>query len=197
MQEIVPTVEDSSEYVLYAMDETLVRVESDNRRTWSPVGVSPVLESNGSHKGVNIIGATEITKNYDTLADVYPADHSITSKEIQQFLEELLERNPNKKVYVLLDNAGCHNSSAIQNFWNEHKEHLILINTPRYSPELNPQENIWNKLKTAIFQPSARASIYELFDDIAFIYDDLNVKKDLIKSMVNPRNYYFNIQKSP
>lgn len=70
MIDLTLTVENDSNSVLYVMDETALRTESDIRRTWSPVGVFPILESNGSHQGVNIIGATEITKNFDIVADV-------------------------------------------------------------------------------------------------------------------------------
>lgn len=190
MSALLPTVESSSDYVLYAMDETLLRAESDNRRTWSPVGLSPVLEHNGSHKGVNIIGATELTKNFDTIIDVYAAQHSIKSIEIQAFIENLLDRNTGKKVFLILDNARSHNCKMIQDFANTHKENLFLINTPPYSPELNPQENIWNRLKTCIFSTSARNSIDDLFDDVASIYNTFNENKDLIKSIVYAKNYY-------
>ena len=71
MIETTLSVENDSESVLYVMDETALRTESDNRRTWSLVGVSPILESNVSHQGVNIIGATQITKNFDMVADIY------------------------------------------------------------------------------------------------------------------------------
>ena len=49
MIEITLTVENDSDSVLYVMDETALRTEFDNRRTWSPVGVSPILEGNSSH----------------------------------------------------------------------------------------------------------------------------------------------------
>ncbi len=191
MIETTLSVENDSDSVLYVMDETGLRTESDNRRSWSPVGVSPVLESNGSHEGLNIIGATEITKSFDTIADVYSADHSITNIEIESFLEHLLELNPSKKVYVVLDNASTHNNRRIQAFWNTHIDRLVLINTSRYSPELNPQENIWNLLKNKIFSTKARENIEDLFDDVSEIYTNLNNQKDIIKSIVNPRNYYF------
>jgi transposase len=193
MIDLVSTVENDSESVLYVMDETGLRTESDNRRSWSPVGVSPILESNGSHEGVNIIGATEITKNFDTIADIYSAKQSISSAEIQNFMEQLLERNPNKKVYLVLDNARTHNNGKIQGFWETNKERLVLINTPAYSPQLNPQENIWNLLKNKIFNIGARENIEVLFDEIAALYDQFNEDKELIKSIVYARNYYYEL----
>lgn len=191
MIETTQSVENDSNAVLYVMDETGLRTESDNRRSWSPKGLSPILESNGSHAGLNIIGATEITKNYDTISDVYSADHSITNVEIEAFMDHLLELNPNKKVYLVLDNAPTHNNKKIQSYWSKHTEQLVLINTARYSPQLNPQENIWKLLKDKIFSTKARADIDDLYNDVLNLYKHLNEYKDIIKSIVNPRNYYF------
>lgn len=190
MKSLLPTVENSSECVFYAMDETGLRTESDIRRTWSPVGISPNLESNNSHDGLNLIGATEITKNFDTIIDAYSAEKGITSKEVKEFVERLLDINKGKKVYILLDNAKFHVSKTIQAFADEHKENLFLINTPRYSPELNPQENIWNRLKNCVFSTSAYSSIDELFDSIKMVYYHFHEQKDIIKSLVYAKNYY-------
>ena len=191
MIETTFSVENDSDSVLYVMDETALRTESDNRRTWSPVGVSPILESNGSHQGVNIIGATEITKNFDTIADVYDAEHTIKSTEIKEFILNLLERNADKKVYLVLDNAKTHNNQVIQELWKENSDRLVLINTPAYSPQLNPQENIWNLLKNKIFTIGSKSSTDALFEEVNHLYDQFNDDKELISSIVNPRSYYF------
>lgn len=79
----------------------------------------------------------------------------------------------------------------IQAYWSKHTEQLVLINTARYSPQLNPQENIWKLLKDKIFSTKARAAIDDLYNDVLNIYKHLNEYKDIIKSIVNPRNYYF------
>ncbi|OOM11767.1 transposase [Clostridium saccharobutylicum] len=190
MRGLLPIVENSSDCVLYALDETGLRTESDIRRTWSQVGVSPILESNNSHEGLNIIGATEISKNFDTIIDAYSAQHSIKSHEVTVFLKRLLKAHVGKKVYVLLDNARFHTSRLIQDFADAHSEELFLINTPRYSPVLNPQENIWNKLKNCIFSTSAFTSIDELFDSVNSIYIHLNEDFNIVKSLAYAKNYY-------
>lgn len=46
--------------LLYVIDGTALRTQHGIRHSWSPVGESPILESNHSHEGVNIISATEI-----------------------------------------------------------------------------------------------------------------------------------------
>jgi len=60
------------------------------------------------------------------------------------------------------------------------KKNLVLINLPIYSPDLNPQENIWNRLKNCIFSNRARANIEDLFNDIVNIYRKLNQNHQLI-----------------
>ncbi|MGL5766543.1 MAG: IS630 family transposase [Sarcina sp.] len=190
MAQVAHTVESDSDSVLYAMDETALQTESDNRKSWSPIGVSPILESNGSHKGLNLIGATELTKNFDTIIDAYSSDHSITGIEIKDFLQSLLDRNPVKKVVVILDNARTHNNKLIQAFWAENRDRLTLINLPPYSPQLNPQENIWNLLKNKIFCIGARGSIDELFSEVVDLYNHLNEQPFMIKSIAFYKNYY-------
>lgn len=142
MLEILDTLESSSDTVVYALDETKVCIESDNRSSWSPVGVPPVLEKNGSRKGINIIGSTCILSRSHTVNDVYSSNKSITSMEIKSHLEYLLEINSGKKIVVFLDNARIHTSAAMQEFYLEKKDVLKPIFMPKYSPNMNPQENI-------------------------------------------------------
>lgn len=189
MTSLLDTVENASDTAIYAMDESYIRLESQNRRSWSPKGVSPILERNNPHVGVNIVGASKIHGSFETFADIYSSDHSITNKEVCKFFDYLLDINEGKKVYIIMDNAGSHNCAAMQKYLNS-KENLVLINLPPYSPDLNPQENLWNQLKNCIFRNRARANIEELFSDIVGIYDKLNQNNVIEKSVTYARNYY-------
>lgn len=171
------------------MDETSVCIELDNRSSWSPVDAPTVLEKNGSHEGINVIGSTCILNDHHTVNDVYSAKKSITSKEVISHLEHLIEINPLKKVIVFLDNAKIHTSVAIQEFCLGKTDVLELIFLPKYSPTMNPQENIWNYLKAKLFKPSSRSSIEELILDAKEIFDELNSNSDKIHSLAYARNF--------
>ncbi|MBV7271880.1 IS630 family transposase [Clostridium sp. PL3] len=190
MSVLLDTVEDSSDSVIYAMDEAYVQLESQNRRNWSPKGISPILEKNNPHTGVNIIGASKIHGSFETFADIYPFGHSITNVEVRNFFDYILQINEGKKVYMLMDNAGTHTCSKMREYADEHKDNLVIMNLPTYSPNLNPQENLWNLLKNAIFTNRARASVEELFDDICNIYGKLNENTSIERSVTCARNYY-------
>lgn len=190
MKLLLDTVEDSSDSVIYAMDEAYIQLESPNRRSWSVKGVSPILEKNNPHTGVNIIGASKIHGSFETFADIYPFGHNITNAEIRNFFDYLLQVNEGKKVYLLMDNAGTHTCSKMRKYANEHKDNLAIINLPTYSPNLNPQENLWNLLKNSLFTTRARASVKEIFDDICTIYEKLNENILIKRSVTCARNYY-------
>lgn len=190
MQDLLNTVEDSSDHVLYALDETYIRQEPTNYRSWSPVGQPPLLERNGSHAGLNIVGATEIFKNFDTIADVYSHKQSITSYQIQVLLERLIKINKGKKVHVIWDNAASHKSVSMEAFLAIHKKELIMHNLPPYSPDLNPQENVWSVLKERLHHPRARHSEEQLFNDVCLIYDSFNTDANALRSEINARSYY-------
>lgn len=171
-------------------NETKIRVESNNYRSCSPIGQPPVIERNGTRKGVNIIGATEISKNFDSIVNVYSSDQKITSTEIIKFLKELLEHNKNKKVFMIWDNARIHTSKAVEEFTKHREDVLFILNLPPYSLELNPQENVWNKLKSHFYEYKARPSIDEIKDFISDYFSHADSNTLETKSLVNARCYY-------
>lgn len=189
MLEAMNTLESSSDVVVYALDETSIRTESNNRASWSEVGAPPILEKNGSHKGINVVGSTCIFNNHHTVVDIYPSGKSVTSQEIKSHLENLLEINSNKKVVVFLDNAKTHTSTAMQEFYLERKSQLQLMFLPRYSPHMNPQENVWNHLKAKLFRPASRSCILELVSHVKDIFDELNSNTDRIHSLAYGRSF--------
>ena len=122
-------LESSEDKVVYALDETGVGVESENYRCWSEVGVPPILEKNGSHEKVNLIGSTTILNEYHTVIDVYE-NQTINSDKIINHLSYLIELNPNKHVVVYMDNATTHTSKKTQAFCEENKDALTIIYLP-------------------------------------------------------------------
>lgn len=189
MQETLTTLESSSNVVVYALDETSVSVESVNYYSWSPIGHPPILEKNGSHKGIRLVGSTSILNDMHTVVDVYSSQQSITSESIKSHMMHLLEINPNKKVIIVLDNAKTHKSILMENFYLDNKDRLQPIFLPKYSPMMNPQEHIWRHYKALLYRPNARKNIYELTADSKLIFDELNSNKDKLYSLAYAKKY--------
>jgi transposase len=62
------------------------------------------------------------------------------------FLNEMSRRYPENHLVVVLDGAACHRSRSLNI-----PENMTLIPLPPYSPELNPQENVWKEMKAGGF----------------------------------------------
>jgi len=58
------------------------------------------------------------------------------------FLKEVSQRYPNNHIVMVCDGAASHRSNDLCI-----PEEMTLIALPPYSPELNPQENVWKELR--------------------------------------------------
>lgn len=71
-----------------------------------------------------------------------------TAKLIETWLENCLLPNLREGQVVVMDNAPFHNSRRIRELIEEAGCELLFL--PSYSPDLNPIEHWWHKIKTAI-----------------------------------------------
>ena len=65
------------------------------------------------------------------------------SESLIRFLERLIKKNPGKRLWVYLDNPPVHRSKVLKKWLSDHPM-VVLKYLPRYSPNINPQEDWWN-----------------------------------------------------
>jgi transposase len=127
------------------------------RRCWCPKPLRPLVRA-------------MLTQEYtDAYAAVSPLDGRLDSLILphvnghcmQIFIDEIAARYPNERVVMVLDGAGWHRSQAIRL-----PDHLRLLPLPPYSPELNPQEHIWDDLREKYFLNQAFDSLDALEDKL-------------------------------
>jgi transposase len=80
---------------------------------------------------------------------------SFTSDTLVQFLERIVYKT-DQKYTLILDGHPTHKTKKVQEWLKEHSisdEHwntspqIRLYHLPPYSPELNPDEQVWNHVK--------------------------------------------------
>ena len=59
-----------------------------------------------------------------------------------------LLHNQTQPIFLIVDQHSSHRAKAVQEFVASTDGHLELFFLPPYSPELNPDELVWNHLKT-------------------------------------------------
>ncbi len=120
-------------------DEMGVRAGQTAGTSYAPVGERAVVKLTGKRFGANVISA--IGADGTLLFDVFEG----TCDEIvfMDFLDKLLTQIPDRKVFLVLDNAAFHKTRGVR-LWQEDHPRLELFYLPPYAPELNPDEYLNN-----------------------------------------------------
>jgi transposase len=64
----------------------------------------------------------------------------------QMFLDTLAKKYRRQLILLFVDGAGNHQSDDLKV-----PDNVIMHVLPAYSPELNPQENLWDEIREKIF----------------------------------------------
>lgn len=115
----------------------------------------------GSHNGLNIVGATEILRDYKFYYSSHPSKEGMKAHHVGGFLDRLMGREQGKEVYIIWDNSPTHKAIA-EEYERKYRGRLHLLFLPPYSPEFDPQENIWCWLKTYCARNRAYSTVKEL-----------------------------------
>jgi len=128
--------------ILYFQDEANVSLTAFLGKTWSLRGVTPKVKVTGRRAGVSAISA--IARRGHLLFRLY--DKRIASAEVIAFLEQMLNHHPRRHLVVVMDQAPPHVSQRTTTFI-ENQARLHVFHLPKYSPDWNPDEKVWNHLK--------------------------------------------------
>ena len=81
-------------------------------------------------------------------------DGPINGERFRAYVEQELAPTLNRDDIVILDNLGAHKSKAVRQAIRRVGARLIFL--PKYSPDLNPIEPVFAKLKTSLRKAAAR-----------------------------------------
>ena len=73
-------------------------------------------------------------------------DARIDGSRYVAFLRQLL-RGRTRPLIVIVDRASFHRSAVVRRFVRAHRTQLRVFFFPTHSPELNPDEQVWNEIK--------------------------------------------------
>jgi len=123
-------------------DESGVQSRPNVRRTWSLRGKRPQMKVKEKRDKISISSAVSVDGNLYFMTK----DESMNEDDIISFLEQLLLEIPGF-LYIFWDNIMIHRSRKVKEFLGNNNGRLITRRIPAYSPDLNPDEYVWNMLK--------------------------------------------------
>ena len=96
---------------------------------------------------------------------------------MQLFIAEIAARYPAENIVMILDGAGWHKTAF------DLPKNLRLHFLPPYSPELNPQEHLWDELREKYFHNIVFDSLDALEDQLADGLRALEFDAETVKSI--------------
>ena len=128
--------------ILYFQDEANVSLTALLGKTWAPRGQTPKQKVTGKRAGVSAMSA--ITKRGRLIFRLH--EKRIASAEVIDFLGQMLKHHSRRHLVVVMDQAPPHTSKKTMAYIESQKR-LHVFHLPKYSPDWNPDEKVWNHLK--------------------------------------------------
>jgi transposase len=111
--------------------------------TWALRGQQPEVPTSGKRKAYKVFGLID----YFSGQFFYKAHTGrFNSESYAAFLLDVLSQTT-QLVVVIQDGARYHTSKAMQAFFETHADRLTIEQLPAYSPDFNPIEHLWKKVK--------------------------------------------------
>lgn len=128
--------------LLYFQDEANVSLTAFLGKTWAPRGRTPRQKVTGKRGGVAAISA--INGMGRLIFQLH--EKRICSEEVIGFLKQMLAHHRRRHLVVVMDQAPPHTSHKTMAYI-EKQTRLHVFHLPKYSPDWNPDEKVWNHLK--------------------------------------------------
>jgi transposase len=123
-------------------DEAGIRSDFHSGKTWAARGKTPIVSTTGARFNCNMISAISSRGTMRFML----IEGKLTSDGFIDFLKRLIHNWP-RPVFLIIDSHPVHKSAAVSKFVASIENRLQLFHLPPYSPELNPDEQVWNHLK--------------------------------------------------
>lgn len=128
--------------LIFFEDESGVRLTPTVGKTWAPIGKTPIIRVTGKRASICVMSAVN---SAGRLFFSIPT-RTINADVFIAFLKDLLNEYPRRKLFVIADKASPHIAAATRKFADS-QPRLELFYLPSYSPDFNPDEEVWNHLK--------------------------------------------------
>jgi len=114
-------------------------------------------------------------KNGDIFSILAP---NCDTETMSLFMRELSKEYRSYRNIIIMDKAGWHTTNDLKRFDN-----IRLIFLPPYSPELNPTEHLWAKIRDMKFRNTAYASLDDVQKALIDSFSYLDSNKDMVSKL--------------
>jgi len=167
---------------IYFSDETGVRSDSTIGKTWGKKGEKVILKDSAVRSKVNAISAINISGAfwYQTYTGKF------SGAKFVELLKDFMKFR-RKPVFLIIDGHPSHKAKEVKAYLRSLNGKLEFYLLPGYSPDLNPDELVWNHLKTNSLAKKFLGSQETISDTVNKCLKEIKENTKLVKSFFRAR----------
>lgn len=139
-------------------DESGLRSDAQVGRGYAPVGETPEIHLS-QKKRVRVNFLASISNQGTVRFMLYTG--KLDGVVFVRFLKRLIAKRE-RKLFWIVDKHPVHRSGGVQQWLDEHKEHIELFFLPSYSPQLNPAEYLNGDVKQGVHSKPPTRNLSQL-----------------------------------
>jgi transposase len=140
--EILKTAEEKNSLILFG-DEASFPQWGTLSYTWAKKGRQPAVKTSGSRRAYKVFGLVEYFSGRFFFGT---HEGRLNSESYAAFLKRVLKKTSGHLI-LIQDRAPYHTGRAMREFFEKHAHRLAVYELPSYSPDYNPIEMLWKKIK--------------------------------------------------
>ena len=143
-------------------DEAGMRSDYHAGTTWGPRGRTPVVRATGQRVSVQMLSAIGTNGQLQFMLH----EERGTAEVFCGFLQHLMI-GATQPIFLVVDGHSIHKAKIVENYVASTNGRLELIYLPPYSPQLNPDEQVWKNVKERVAKqkPVDKFSLRILLND--------------------------------
>jgi transposase len=127
---------------VFFSDESGVRSDFHAGTTWGVRGKTPIIHHTGKRFHLNMLSAISAKGELRFMT----SRKRISATLFIEFLRRLITNYP-RRIFLIVDGLPAHKAKVVQRFLATVADRIRLFFLPPYSPEINPDELVWNDVK--------------------------------------------------
>jgi transposase len=162
---------------IFFLDEAGFSSEPNLGKSYGLKGQTPIVVTSGQRQRLNAISAVNARGEF--WSTVYTGNLNAT--RFVEFLKEF-QKTQNSKVLLVVDGHPSHRANIVKKYIKSCKGSLELHFLPPYAPDLNPDEFVWQYVKTNGLAKKPLRKNESLKERILSDLDTVKSNKPLIRS---------------
>lgn len=152
MAEVMTQAKGESHLIMLFADSAEVSLFPTITRCWSRIGQQRVIPTPGVRAEKRWDWGAVDPISGRTLHILHPKRNRVGFLRLLAAISRTFElpTHPERRVLLFIDNDKAHRAQAVQRLLAKYPGRIQLEWLPAYSPELNPQEDIWRHLRRQV-----------------------------------------------